>query len=247
VKLEYRSVPLVDVKASGEPGQFSGRASVYGVVDSYGDVVMPGAFTKTLQKSNNRIKVLAQHNPDDVIGLATLEDSADALMASGSLVLELQSAKDMYTRLTNGLIDGISIGYVTENASLDKNGLRQLNEISLWEISLVTFPANDFARVTDVKSAANPFDVVEAFTVTLKRFDAMLAEFKAGAQFSSANAAKIKAAHDAVATAHESLKSLVDMIDSGDDEKAAEKVKSEKAETLALCHAASEALGNLLK
>jgi phage head maturation protease len=55
-----------DVKASQEQaslGQFTGRASVYGVVDAYGDVVMPGAFTNSLKELGGRIVVLNQHDP----------------------------------------------------------------------------------------------------------------------------------------------------------------------------------------
>lgn len=139
------------VKASETAGQFSGRASVYGVVDSYNDAVMPGAFTRSLEELGGKIVVLNQHRPEDPIGTADLLDSDTALLAAGKLVMELQSAKDMYTRLQNDLIDGISIGYEVTKENFVAN-VRQLQEIKLWEISLVTFPANAFARVTDVKT-----------------------------------------------------------------------------------------------
>jgi HK97 family phage prohead protease len=141
-----------DVKANKEDnaGQFTGRASVYGVVDAYNDVVMPGAFDRTLEELAGNIVVLNQHNPSDPIGKASLTDSEMSLNAVGQLVLDLPSAKDAYVRLQNGLIDGISIGYeVTKEQYV--GDVRQLQEIKLWEISLVTFPANSFARVTDVK------------------------------------------------------------------------------------------------
>jgi uncharacterized protein len=141
-----------DVKAAADAaaGQFAGRASVYGVTDSYGDVVMPGAFTRSLEELGGKIVVLNQHSPSDPIGTAELSDSEMSLNANGQLVLELQSAKDAYTRLQNGLVTGISIGYEVLKEAYAGN-VRQLQEIKLWEISLVTFPANDFARVTDVK------------------------------------------------------------------------------------------------
>src|SRR5437879_1694196 len=94
------------IKSVSDEGTFSGWASIYGNVDSYGDIVTRGAFTKSLQKNRNRIKVLAQHSPDDVIGLATLTDKPDGLWADGKLVLDLESARDMHTRMKNGLIDG---------------------------------------------------------------------------------------------------------------------------------------------
>lgn len=143
-----------EVKAEGEDaGRFTGRASVYGVVDSYNDVVMPGCFADFLAANGPRIKVLSQHDPSNAIGIAELSDTDTALLANGQLVLDLASARDEYIRLKNGLIDGISIGYdvAPGGASFDADGIRRLHKLNLWEISLVTFPANTFARVTDVK------------------------------------------------------------------------------------------------
>jgi HK97 family phage prohead protease len=138
------------LKSLTKSGQFTGRASVYGNTDSYGDVVMPGAFTQSLKDLGGEIVVLNQHNPSDPIGKAELIDTPTSLNAVGQLVLDLASAKEAYVRLQNGLIDGISIGYEVLKEVYVGN-VRQLQEIKLWEISLVTFPANQFARVTDVK------------------------------------------------------------------------------------------------
>src|SRR5258705_995996 len=101
--MEFKNI---QIKSVSEEGTFTGWASVNGVVDSYNDIVMPGAFTKSLQKNGNKIKVLAQHNPDDVIGLATLTERPEGLWAEGKLELGLQSARDMFTRLRSKLIDG---------------------------------------------------------------------------------------------------------------------------------------------
>jgi hypothetical protein len=163
-----------DVKAEGKPGRFQGRASVYGVVDAVGDVVMPGAFTRHLREKGNRLKVLNQHNPEDVIGMATLTDTDTALLANGQLLLDLQSARDAYTRLKGGLIDGVSIGYSTPpGGTRYEDGHRLLVDLDLWEISLCTFPANDAARVTDVKRhGATLADVV----ASLRRLTASMRE-----------------------------------------------------------------------
>jgi len=105
---------------------------------------------------------------------ALLADSSSALLAEGQLVLDLPSAKDMYTRLKNDLIDGISIGYeVPPDGARFNNGVRELHEIKLWEISLVTFPANTFARVTDIKkqngeTLAGVLDSLRRLTVTIR-------------------------------------------------------------------------------
>src|SRR5688500_9581177 len=111
--METKFTKIIEFKAD-ESGVVVGRASVYGVVDSYGDIVMPGAFSKHLRERGNTIKFLAQHDPTNVIGLATLSEKEDGLHFRAKLALDLPSAKEMYIRLTQGLIDGISIGYEVE-------------------------------------------------------------------------------------------------------------------------------------
>jgi hypothetical protein len=147
----------IDIKADGgTPGQFSGRANAYGVLDSYNDIVVAGAFSRYLAEKGNRIKVLNQHNPEDPIGIAELVDTPTALLATGQLELGLQSARDAYTRLKSGLIDGISIGYaIAPGGARYENGRRLLVDLELFEISLVAFPSNDEARVTNVKATGD--------------------------------------------------------------------------------------------
>jgi HK97 family phage prohead protease len=275
MRLQYKNFALSDLKAAAEAGHFTGKASVYGVVDSYNDVVMPGAFTKSLASKGNRVKVLAQHCPEDVIGLATLTDTPDALLVSdGALELGLQSAQDMYTRVKGGLIDGISIGYVCQNATFDKNGLRQLNEIDLWEVSLVTFPANPFATVTGIKSRARRLaalkavdgmdasvaDALSAIDAQIDDLDTAFDDLLAmlgiadpdedGGKTIDGMLREIKAGRMISAANMDKLKSAITALqavcDAAEASKNADTLKSENAETLALAIAASEALGKFL-
>lgn len=196
-------------------GRFTGRASVYGVTDAYQDVVMPGAFTKTLQDHGGEIIVLNQHNPSDPIGRAKLEDSDTALLADGQLVLDLPSAKEMHTRVLNNLVSGISIGYQTIKESFAA-GVRQLNQIELLEISLVTFPANQFARVTDVKGLLASVKDDRLAQMVLE----VLPDVKAGRILSATNRQKIT----------DIMQVLQDLIDATDPDKA----QAHAAETAAL-------------
>jgi uncharacterized protein len=149
------SFKAVGLKAEGDSGVVTGRASVYGVIDSYSDIVMPGAFTKTLQEHGGRIVVLSQHAPDVSIGMADLEDRRDGLHCRVQLLLDIQAAREDFVRAKAGAVTGISIGYETIRDDIDrKTGVRRLLEVRLWEISLVTFPANQSARVTGVKDRA---------------------------------------------------------------------------------------------
>ena len=204
----YKTFPLGECKAGGDEakGLFSGRASVYGNEDSYGDVVMPGAFKSSLKNSGGRVVVLNQHDSHDSIGLATLDDRDDGLhVTEGKLELELQSARDAYVRLKSGLITGISIGYETVKEKTVKN-VRELHEIKLWEVSLVTFPANDKARVTGVKSAPGSMSADEF----ADRMQELFAEVKAGRMISAANMKVLQAAYDSGSAMCAALKELMD-------------------------------------
>lgn len=213
-----------DIKADeAKLGQFSGRASVYGVVDHYQDVVVPGAFKNSLEKLGGEIVVLNQHNPMDPIGKALLEDSDTALLAVGQLVLDLPSAKDMHTRVLNGLVTGISIGYQT-NKEAYVAGVRQLIDIELLEISLVTFPANSYARVTDVKTALALLADDRLASLVLQ----VLPDVKAGRVLSTSNRSKIS----------DIVQMLTELLDATDPDKAA---------TLAADRAALESLHNNLR
>lgn len=217
--MELPKVFRFDVKADAEkPGRFSGRASVYGVKDSYGDVVMPGAFTKTLAEpapglAPGEIVVLSQHDTRASIGKAKLTDSDTALLVDGQLVLELPAAKDDYVRLQHGLLTGISIGYeVPPGGDSYVQGVRQLNEIKLMEVSLVTFPANPFARVTDVKAALSALPDERLAHLVLQ----VLPDVKAGRVLSASNRQKIS---DVV----QLLQELLDASNPDKDDKEAQK------------------------
>ena len=140
------------VKSLGEDGSFEGCLSPYGNVDDGGDMVEPGAFTKTLQENGNKVPMLWQHKTDAPIGELTLEDRADGLWCKGQLLLEIPEAKKAYLLLKSKIVRGLSIGYDTIKAQV-VDGVRHLKEIRLWEGSVVTFPMNTLAQVTSVKAS----------------------------------------------------------------------------------------------
>ncbi len=145
-------------KEEGEIGAFSGYASVFGNVDSYGDIVEPGAFSRTMQ---NRIAatgrpdfvILWNHDPHEPIGV-TVEMAEDerGLRVTGQLNLGVQRARETYALLKQGALSGLSIGYRTIKETVDATGIRHLKELRLYEWSPVTFPANESALIDTVKS-----------------------------------------------------------------------------------------------
>jgi hypothetical protein len=140
--------------ASGE-GVFEGYASLFGVVDLGRDVVMPGAFRESLaRRGASGIRLLWQHDPSQPLGVwSELREDERGLFARGRLNLAVGRARELLALMRQGAVDGLSIGYRTVTARTEpRTGVRRLNRLDLWEISLVTFPLLPQARVFGVKA-----------------------------------------------------------------------------------------------
>jgi hypothetical protein len=139
--------------ASGH-GVFTGYASLFGRKDGQGDIVMPGAFAKTLQaRGASGIRMLFQHHPGEPVGKWTdIRETPRGLHVRGVLNTRVQRGRELLALLEQGGLDGLSIGFKTIRARNERSiGARLLLEVDLWEISLVTFPMLEGARVDAVK------------------------------------------------------------------------------------------------
>ncbi|WP_299733862.1 HK97 family phage prohead protease [uncultured Endozoicomonas sp.] len=147
------------IKSVSESGEFSGYGSVFGVKDSYSDIVLPGAFNASLaswREKNKLPAMLWQHRMDEPIGIYTkMEEDDEGLYVEGRLLIDADPlAKRAHAHMQAGSLSGLSIGYSLKDYEWDKDkGAWMLKEIDLWEVSLVTFPANDEARISEVKNA----------------------------------------------------------------------------------------------
>lgn len=150
-------LPLT-IKSVSDSGEFEGYGSVFGIEDSYSDVVVCGAFTATLEKWKAKSRLPAmlwQHNMSEPIGIYTeMREDDIGLYVKGRLLIDADPlAKRAHAHMKAGSLSGMSIGYMLDDYEYDKEkGVWILKAIDLWEVSLVTFPANDDARITDVKS-----------------------------------------------------------------------------------------------
>ena len=148
----------LDVKAVAVDGTFTGYGSVFGVVDSYNEVVAPGAFANslaTLAEKGRSLPVLWQHRTGEPIGAWTsLKEDGRGLLGSGALWLnEAPNARVAYKGMESKAITGLSIGYyVIKSSYNEKTGIRTLEELDLVECSIVTVPANDEARIDSIKA-----------------------------------------------------------------------------------------------
>lgn len=130
-------------------GRFCGYASVFNRVDGGGDMVMAGAFAKSLRRRAERIRLLFQHDPKEPVGVwERLAEDAHGLFVAGRLVPGVARADGLKRLIENGALDGLSIGFRTVRATREAGtGRRLLHEIDLFEISIVTFPMLEDARI----------------------------------------------------------------------------------------------------
>lgn len=184
--MEIKTLPLesLQLKMDGEGMTFSGYASVFGGVDSYGDTIDPKAYDKTIKrKASDRPIRMRWNHYGPVIGKWTaMRVDEKGLYVEGELTPGHSTASDVYASLKHGAIDGMSIGYIPKKIEMVDEGKRRLlKEIELVEISVVEEPADKNATVSDVKSCQ---DLIDGAT-SLKEIETVLRE---AGRFSRADA-----------------------------------------------------------
>ena len=154
MKLQNLATRL-EIKATDDTGAIEGLGSVFGNVDDAGDIVAPGAFAASI--ANRPVKMLWQHNPDEPIGVwEDVRETPEGLMVRGQIAVDTQRGRDVLGLLRMGAVNGLSIGFNTRKSTFDdKTGIRTILEAELWEVSVVTFPANEKAVVTSIKAVAD--------------------------------------------------------------------------------------------
>lgn len=163
----------LEVKFSGAAadGTFSGYGAIFGNVDATGDVIEKGAFKRTLREWEDKGKLppmLLQHggggmfggSADDLLPVGkwlSMEENSKGLKVEGQLfALNTERGQYLYEGMKAGAIDGMSIGYRAKKFTMrtkPDEPRRKLEEVDLIELSIVTFPANDKARIGAVKAA----------------------------------------------------------------------------------------------
>lgn len=139
-----------ELKFDDETRSVTGYGSVWDRVDSYGDTVEKGAFTKSIDGMTS-LPMLYQHDSSQVIGKwVSLEEDDHGLLVKGEFTPGHSLASDVYASLKHGSIDGLSIGFKITDSE-EKDDGRILRGIDLKEISVVTFPAETAARIGEVK------------------------------------------------------------------------------------------------
>lgn len=166
------------VKADGADGEINGYGSIWDKVDSYGEVVVQGAFTKSLKawrRLKRPIPMLWQHRSDQPIGVwDDFEEDEKGLKLSGRLNLETQRGKEAWSDVKMQAVTGLSIGYYEVKADPYDYGStepRKLIELDLREVSPVTFPALKEAQIDAVKAR-----LARGERLTVREFEGWLCE-----------------------------------------------------------------------
>lgn len=231
-------VKSVSVEFKAEPeGVITAYAAVFGNVDSYGDVIQRGAFSKTIDERKDRIKVLVNHDGWSRLPvgkpLSMVEDSYGLLTTTK--MSATQMGQDIYTLASEGAISELSIGYYAlkatypdDDASRAAGIWRLLNEVKLLEYSFLSVPpANEGAVITGIKSGADLEREVRRWTAIYQ----VGLSSKAGRVLSAANAKKILTA----------LSELQDLVAAaGLDEEEAADSTSEPSDTTAASKSSAE-------
>lgn len=209
-----------------EEGIFSGYASVFSNVDSGGDIVEPGAFTKTLAEGWERVKILALHNDSWLpIGRPVeLREDAEGLYISAK-ISDTSMGRDIKVLLKDGVLNELSIGYDPVIYDYDNDGIRHLRELKLWEVSVVTWAMNPEATINSYKSMQETAERAEELRKELQR------ELKEGRKIS---AGRIKALEDASRQMKQASRLIDSVVREARGEKSQKKATEKKTDNMQL-------------
>jgi len=178
MKTKLLDLDIAAVKMADEGYQFSGYASVFNGVDAYGDRIAPGAYARTLKARDRAVQMRWNHFGPVIGKWKAIREDAKGLYVEGELTPGHSKAEDAYALLKHGAVSGLSIGYSVKAYEEDED-VRVLKDIELYEISVVEEPADNAARVSEVKNAikaANTFREIEAILRDEGRFSRTDAE-----------------------------------------------------------------------
>ena len=167
----------------GEPGQFEGYASVFGVIDSYGTVFDKGAFKKTIKERKGWLPIVWMHNPSEPIGRAEVREDDKGLWVDGQLDLDVRRGAEVHSGMKKGYITEMSHSFkrIKEKVAKgeDNSDIPHLLEVKSFEISPVTanFASNEESIITGVRIQEEPIVVIpDGMRQQMDRLEALLNE-----------------------------------------------------------------------
>lgn len=178
VVMEFKSLQFKADDVNMGSRTFAGYASTWDA-DLGNDIITKGAFNKTLKERSDRVKILWQHN--DPIGKpSSMTPDEKGLFVEGK-ISKTRLGDEAIELMNDGVIDQMSIGFSVPQgkSERDTKGMRIINEVKLYEFSLVTFPMNEKAIITGVKSMYDAIKMGNYDKEELKELTQVLSELNA--------------------------------------------------------------------
>lgn len=227
---ENKTLALVEYKDTGDgSGEFEGRASTFNEVDSYGDTVAAGAYKETIPEFLKRGFISWHHEWDNPIAMVVAaEERSDGLWIKGQFHSDPEAQKyrtRVRERMAKGMFTGLSIGYEAIDWEM-KEEVRVLKRIKLYEVSIVSVPAEANSGLSSIKGHGLTLDAhgqqtLETIDEFIERIKAgVLKELKIGRAVSAARMARVEAVIEGIAARLEELRSIVDSESETDEEPA---------------------------
>jgi len=150
--MKFKNLQTHDFKFDDSARTFSGYASKFGNVDSYGDMIFKGAYKETIANRDRPIRMRWNHYGDIIGKWIEIKEDDVGLFVTGELTKGHSVADNVYASLKHGAIDGMSIGYYATKAEDNEHGGEDLHQIELVEISVVEEPADVHATISNIKN-----------------------------------------------------------------------------------------------
>lgn len=166
-KLQHKSYEFSDLHVDADSRTISGYASVFNVIDSDGDMITKGSFSKTLSENKQRIVHLYQHNPVQLLGRPTVLVEDEKGLYFETTIADTALGNEVLELYRNGTIKEHSIGFQTVKSS-NKGSYNEISEVKLFEFSSVTWGANSQAQFTGFKSQFASDTIVETCDKMIK-------------------------------------------------------------------------------
>ena len=149
--MDYKALSFKAEDVDEKQGIIKGYAATWDL-DSGNDIIIRGAFTKTLAEKGNQVKILWNHKSDLPIGKPTVMREDDKGLYIEGKISNTTQGSDIRTLMLDGVIDQMSIGYIANDTEYKDDGVRVIKELELFEFSPVTWPMNEAAVIESVKS-----------------------------------------------------------------------------------------------
>jgi len=172
--MERKDNPLASCQIKNlddQTGEFEGYASVFNSNDSVNDTILPGAFSATLKESMPKMFVNHDHKQVPVGDWLKMEEDNYGLRAVGRIDMQHKDGPTTYSALKRGAMDGLSIGFRMSRDDYDwkeNNDGRVIKNMSLFETSIVSYPAEGMARISAVKSLIEAVDDLKSLEAVLR-------------------------------------------------------------------------------